>query len=290
MTQHSPAYEPEYEKLGYLNQNFRIFHPRDSVQREFSYHYHDFYKILIFLKGDVTYYIEGKSYALAPYDIVLINAGEVHRPVVHSSRTYERIIIYVSPEYLYSPEKSHCDLGRCFARAQQEKSNVLRMPSVKSSKLFSVLKELEDALNDTEYAKELYCEILFLQFMVLLNRATLHDTLHFLETGKANEKILAILTYLNEHLAEEISIDFLAEHFFTNKYYLMHSFKKETGYTIGNYLAIKRLRFARELLRAGMPATQACFECGFLNYSTFFRAYKKHFGESPIQGKNIPGG
>lgn len=271
----------EYEKLGYLHQKFRIFHLKDSRQREFSFHYHDFYKILLFISGDVTYCIEGKSYALTPYDMVLINAGEVHRPIVHSDKTYERIILYVSPEFLDSYRSQTYALDLCFSQAREKKSGVLRMPSFKNSRLYQALLALEESTSEEDYASDLYRDVLFLEFMIHLNRAAVHDSLHFMETGEANEKILAILAYVNEHLTEELSIDALAEKFFTSKYYLMHSFKKKTGYTIGNYLAIKRLRFARDLISKGMPATRACFESGFQNYSTFFRAYKKHFGVSP---------
>lgn len=273
----------EYEKRGYLNQNFRFFHPIDNGQREFSYHYHDFYKILIFLSGDVTYCIEGKSYELAPYDIVLVNAGEVHRPIIQSANTYDRIILYVSPEFLRSWQQEDENLELCFLRAKQEQSNVFRMPSMKGSRLYQALEELEAALGDTDYAGALYQNVLFLEFMIHLNRAALHNTPGFMSTKQANDKILAILSYINEHLTENLSIDFLSEKFFTSKYYLMHSFKKETGYTIGNYLTIKRLRYARELIHDGMPVTQACFECGFHNYTTFSRAYKKHFGEAPTR-------
>ena len=281
----------EYEKRGYLHQNFRIFHPKDNQQREFSYHYHDFYKILILLQGDVSYCIEGKSYELAPLDIVLVNAGEVHRPIVQSSSTYERIILYVSPEFLRSCTDGQDSLELCFSKARQEKSSVLRLPSMKSSRLYQVLEELEAAVNAPDYADALYQNVLFLEFMVHLNRAAVHSTLHFMPTPEANDKILAILSYINEHLTENLSIDSLSEKFYTSKYYLMHSFKKETGYTIRNYLTLKRLRYARELIQGGTPATQACFECGFHNYSTFSRAYKKNFGEAPTgirRTKDLP--
>ena len=273
----------EYEKRGYLNQDFRIFHLIDESQREFTYHYHDFNKIVISIRGDVTYCIEGKSYELSPYDMVLVNAGEVHRPIIHSSRPYERIIIYISPDFLRSYRQADYDLGLCFEKAKQERSNVLRMPSMKNSKLYQVCRELEASFSDTDYASGLYQNLLLLEFMIQLNRATVHDALNFMETASANEKILNVLSYLNEHLTEDISIDLLAEHFFTSKYYLMHSFKEETGYTIGGYLATKRLRYARELIQGGMPVTLACFECGFKNYSTFSRAYKKNFGVSPTR-------
>ena len=63
----------EYQKIGYLHDNFKIFHLSDTSRKEFIYHYHDFNKILIFLKGDVTYTIEGRTYNLVPNDIVFVN-------------------------------------------------------------------------------------------------------------------------------------------------------------------------------------------------------------------------
>ncbi len=273
----------EYEKRGYLKQDFRMFHLVDTTQKEFAYHYHEFNKIVIFLQGDVTYCIEGKSYQLNPYDMVFVNAGEVHRPIIHSPKTYDRIIIYISTEFLDSYRKQTYDLGLCFQKAKQEASSVLRMPSMKSSKLYQVCRELEASFADTDYAGELYQNILFLEFMIQLNRAVVHDALDFMTTASSNDKILQILTFINEHLTDDISIDRLSEQFYTSKYYLMHSFKNETGYTIGNYLNMKRLRYARELIRGGMPVTQACFECGFKNYSTFSRAYKKNYGVSPTR-------
>ena len=273
----------EYEKQGYLNQNFRIFHLADEKQREFSYHYHDFNKIVIFIRGDVTYCVEGKSYELSPYDLILVNRGDVHRPIVHSRRTYERIIVYISPYFLDSYKQTDYDLGFCFMKSRLEKSNVMRIPSLKKSKLYQVCRELEASFSDTDYAGRLYQNILFLEFLIHLNRAAVHNTLDFPATADANDKILSVLAYLNEHLTDDITIDFLSDRFYTSKYYLMHSFKAETGYTIGSYLTAKRLLHAKGLIHNGMSVTQACFECGFKNYSTFSRAYKKNFGVSPTR-------
>lgn len=273
----------DYEKRGYLHQNYRIFHLTDQCQQEFAYHYHDFNKILILLKGTVTYYIEGNSYVLSPYDIVLVKAGELHRPVVSGSGSYERIILYVSPDFLASYQQEQYDLGLCFSRAQKEQSGVLRMPSLKSSRLYQILGELEAGLSSQEYACELYQDVLFLEFLIHLNRAAFQDTLQFLPTQPGNDKILSVLSYLNGHLKEPLSVDSIADTFFLNKYYLMHAFKKETGYTLCQYLNLKRLLKGRELIRQGIPVTEACLLCGFGSYSAFSRAYKKQFGEAPRQ-------
>ena len=61
----------------------------------------------------------------------------------------------------------------------------------------------------------------------------------------------------------------------------MRLFKEETGWTIGNYIHKKRLLLARDQIRDGLPATEACFNSGFRDYSTFSRAYKKEFHTSP---------
>jgi len=271
----------EYRKIGYLHDNFRIFHLSDTAQREFTYHYHDFNKILILLNGDVTYTIEGRSYDLQANDIVFVKAGEVHKPVIHSDVPYERIVIYVSPDYLDSHQKENADLNTCFKRAHEEQSHVLRMKAFSNSRLNSCIKRLEGSLQDKDFANELYHEVLFLEFMIELNRAALCDAITYLSNTSSNQTILAIIEYLNSHLTEDICIDTLAEQFFLSRYYLMHSFKEETGYTIGNYLATKRLLLAKEMITSGKPITEVCYACGYKNYSTFSRAYKKNFGKAP---------
>lgn len=272
---------PEYKKVGYLTTSFKMFHLKDTKRKEFNYHYHDFHKILILLSGDVTYCIEGRTYDLRANDIVLVNAGEVHKPVIHSDAPYERIIIYVSPEFLSEYREDGNDLSLCLRQALAEQSHVLRLHSSLSGRLGTTMRELDRSLGDEDYANELYHRVLFLEFMIQLNRAALHNHIEFIEDSTSNEKILSILSYLNDHLTEDISIDDLSARFFLSRYYLMHTFKEQTGYTVGSYLSTKRLILARELIANGTPITDVCYACGFRNYSTFSRAYKKSFGESP---------
>ena len=140
-----------------------------------------------------------------------------------------------------------------------------------------------DSFSDTEYANDLYRQVLFLEFMIHLNRAALKNRLEFIDTDNCNAKIIHILDYINNHLSENLNIDILAEHFYISKYYMMRQFKQETGYTIGNYIAQKRLLLAKEMLLSGTPAAQVCYDCGYHDYSTFQRAYRKLFSESPSQ-------
>lgn len=270
-----------YQQTGYLTDNFRIFHLVDEEMKQIDFHYHDFHKILIFLKGNVSYCVEGRTYELTPNDIIFIHAGEVHRPIQHDSTPYERIIIYVSKDFLDSYRQEKNDLTLCLKHAHENQSHVIRVPSFHSTRLGQIVRELELSFRREEYANELYHEILFLEFMIQLNRAAIRDGIEYIANSASNPKMIAIIDYLNEHLTEDLTIDHLADTFYLNRYYLMHTFKEETGCTIGHYITTKRLLMARDLIDGGFPITNACYECGFKNYSTFFRAYKKNFGITP---------
>lgn len=271
----------QYIKKGYLNSEFRLFHLTDQETREVKYHYHDFDKITIFIKGHVIYTIEGKSYELSPYDIVLVRHNDIHRLVVDNSQIYERIIVYISPNFMNAYKTDSYDLSYCFQKAEEEHSNVLRIPSLKNSSLFQSITRLEKSFSDDGYASDLYRQVLFLEFMIHLNRAARKNRLEFIDTDNCNTKILDILQYINENLNHDLNIDILSDHFYISKYYMMRLFKQETGYTLGHYISQKRLLLAKELILTGVSGTQACFDCGFKDYSTFSRAYKKFFHESP---------
>ena len=272
---------PEYKKVGYLTSSFKLFHLKDQNKKDFSYHYHDFHKILILLGGDVTYCIEGRTYQLAPGDIVLVNAGEVHKPEIHSNLPYERIILYVSPDFLTQYAGEDCDLSFCFKQAYREQAHILRLQDSKGGRLGASIRALDASLNDDDYAAALHHRLLFLEFMIQLNRAALHHHIEFVGDSASNEKILSILTYLNAHLTEDLSIDRLSEKFFFSKYHMMRKFKNETGYTIHNYITSKRLLLARSLINEGSPVIKAAQMSGFNDYTTFVRSYKKQFGNAP---------
>lgn len=269
------------DKRGYLTGNFRLFHLNDAGKQEFSFHYHDFDKIIIFLSGSVTYLIEGRSYELQPYDIVLVNHNEIHRPLIDIAVPYERIIVYLSPDFLTTYQTEHYDLSDCFREARSTQSHVLRMRNPESRSLLATIKRLETASLEGGYADPLYRKVLFLEFMILLNRTARHQKLDYPDAPHADQRILEIMDYIKEHLAEPMDVAHIAGQFHISRYHLMRLFKQETGCTLGRYIASKRLLTARKLLAHDIPLTELCYQCGFQNYSTFSRAYRAEFGEAP---------
>lgn len=273
----------QYKKTGYLSYDFKLFHLKDTVEKEYDFHYHDFDKVIFFINGRVNYMIEGKNYELNPYDIVFVNRNEIHKPVVDFSVSYERYVIYISPEFLEQYRTEEYGLRSCFEKAKKEKSNVIQVSAIRNTKLMKKLRELEEAFYQKEYAAALYEKVLFLQFMIELNRACLEDKVSYNHSAVYNQKIVTILEYINAHLYEELSIDGIASAFFLSKYHMMRQFKEETGYTMHQYITEKRILAARDMILNGVPATKAGFECGFKDYSTFLRAFKNRIKKNPSE-------
>ena len=90
-----------------------------------------------------------------------------------------------------------------------------------------------------------------------------------------------ILSYINQHLTEELTIAALAENFFISVSYLCRIFKESTGTTINKYITARRITLAKSLLSEGYSVSDTCQRCGFQDYSNFLKAFTKAVGISP---------
>ena len=264
------------EKTGYLKEDFRLFHINDQTKKDFSYHYHDFHKIIVFISGKVTYHIEGKAYHLKPRDILLVSQGAIHKPEIDPSVPYERYIFWIRDDL------SCQELNTCFQKANDRSFNLVRADSALQERLKDLLPEIEQTLQNKHFGDTVLRNALFTQFMIYINRIFLRTSSSpDKKTYSSDTQVEPLLKYINRNLSENLSIDQLANRFFFSKYHMMRKFKNETGYTIHNYITSKRLLMARSLISQGMPVMKAAQASGFHDYTTFVRAYKKQFGKAP---------
>ncbi|WP_029233593.1 AraC family transcriptional regulator [Butyrivibrio sp. VCB2006] len=284
-----------YEQKGYLEQDFRFFHIKDHTNIDIPYHYHDFHKIILILGGQVKYLIEGREYELLPFDFVLVNRYLIHKPIIgnqalteeNSNKSgqdnYDRIILYLSDDFL-----REYGLLDAFDKAKEIGSYVVRFPGDVSTSIYEQFTRIEEDISKEkdEYAGPLLTRIDVLKSLISFNKACIKEDFGFKPEARYNRKVIEIISYITEHLSGDLSIDYLADHFYMSKYHMMRVFKNETGYSIHQYISEKRILLARNQIMSGMPATTACLECGFKDYSSFSRAFKNQLGILPSDIKN----
>lgn len=242
--------------------------------KEFSLHTHNDYEIYIFLKGDITFTVEGISKKMSPYDMILIKGNELHQLFPNPDCEYERIVMNISDSFF---SKWHCDYIRKIFSGNTA-SRFISGDIFRSYDLDEDIKRIEKNIREhpTDNDTAIKCSLIEL----------LHNISRISSENKKEEygSIHEILKYINDNITQPLALDELAEHFFLSKYYLCRVFKKTTGFTVNQYIVMKRLLLVKQLCRKGISLTVASSEAGFKDYVTFYRAYTKEFGVSPKHG------
>lgn len=260
------------------DRSFSYTHKKDNNTEniKFKLHNHIGYEILVFLKGDADFIVEGNSYALKPMDIILTRNDEMHRILNTSHRTYERIVIHLQDSFFSDPMASQ--YTEIFLNRKAGESNLIERDAVKKSGIFDILLRIEKYVKEQNPQNE------------LVIRCALTELLHQLNELKTsggivqNETVKNIIEYINSHLRDDLTLDSLAEKFYISKYYLCRCFKQFTGFTVNRYITHRRIMLVRELHREGKSLSAASSEAGFSNYSNFYKAYVNETGYPPSEG------
>jgi len=265
-----------------LSSDYEIFHFLNT-DIPFQYlHNHDFYEFYLYLSGDVTYLIEGKSYNLKSGDIVLINTRELHRAVINSmSAPYERIVLWINKSFLRELSTPETDLTQCFENV--EKTNVIRADFQIQQNVRAQLSKLLELENYKGLGKDLLYKAYIIELVIHLNNLVLSHSSDFDIDVTKSSLIDGIVEYINNHINEELTIDELSKEFYLSKFHLSREFKKYTGTTIHKYIVQKKLIEAKELILKNHPINSVYKQSGFGDYSNFFRAFKNEYNISPKQ-------
>ena len=263
---------------------FEVFHYRDAKFEGVAVHQHDFYEVYFFISGNVEYSVEGKSYHLNRGDLLLINPLELHQPRIGPDQdAYERIVLWINKNYLSRLCTNNTSLSQCFDNTNPQHTNLLRLSRPQQKYISSKLSELLEESTSEDYGSDLAAEAILTRFLVELNRLTLTSTKK-IEVDKTDSPFIPdILSYINQHYCEKISLASIADEFFISKYYLSHAFNSVVGTSVNRYITLKRLINAKQMLSSGIKPTTAAMHCGFNDYAGFYRAFTAEYGITPKQ-------
>lgn len=271
-----------HEWLKKHNESAERFYQLDPL---FRLHSHDGMEVLVFLKGECEFFCEGKTFSLRRGDVVVIPPFAVHKATVKSFDTYERIIINVTQQLLEDFESSSPSMKKNIHYQKTQGSYVLHLNPKNFQDIITLLLDITNRIKNGE--EHLSFTLHYLLFQVLQGIFNLESNMPNLSNKEElDQRLVSILEYIESHLTvPDLSLDNVSNHFHLNKYYFSHYFKKNMHLPFYRYVSLKRLSIAVNLIKQNqMSIENIALQCGFPDYSSFYRLFKKEYNLSP---KNI---
>ena len=237
--------------------------------------------LLYFVRGSGNLVVEDKSQRVQAGDAILTDSTELFHCSIDPGVYHERITLHIDPQFWQEFPWDMTSLFRIFTGRNKGDGNLIPAGIVASSGLGAAIQELFALVQQDNPHKDALALSKLIQLLTVLDGLNVAA-----DTPPQKESMLhQVLRYLNEHCAEDISINQVAAEFHITPSYLAHWFKRHTGLSPWNYVILRRLQRANDLMTQGLSAEEACYRVGFDNYANFFRLYKKHTGISPSQFK-----
>lgn len=270
-----------------VSKDFELYYYCDKNMGEVKNHTHDYYEIYFYVGGNVSVTIEETTYMVSKGDMLVIPPHKKHRlNIIDTNETYQRIIFWITQEYLEDLMSLSVDYGYVAARAKEAHTylyhfDLMRFHSI-WDKVFTLLEEMHSQHFGRETALTLGVENLLLA----INRGVYEEE-HPASPREALTLSQNISRYIEEHIDEELSLDQLAQEFYVSKYHIAHIFKENFGLSIHQYILKKRLSISQAEILNGTEITQVYLMVGFKDYSNFYKAFKKEFGLSPKEYREL---
>ncbi|MFP3091077.1 AraC family transcriptional regulator [Treponema sp. TIM-1] len=250
---------------------------------DFQSHIHADYEIIYVFSGDVELYLEEYKYPLVAESLFLLPPNNFHGWKPLSFRLYHRVSVLFMPE-VFDPAEQSLFLKLFNAGPQF-------FPNTSSRNINFYITALLECKNMEQPLQKIALKS---RLVSLLSEITLLHSQYTREPAFNDKRILGVLKYLEEHLRDDLSLEYIARRFSISKNYLNLLFRQTTGTTVNHYIRAKRLGLARQEILKGADMQEAAYRVGFNDYSNFYRAYKSFYGSMPsafgksITTKNLP--
>ena len=234
---------------------------------------HPYYEILYYIGGDATFLSEKFQEDLLPGTLLLIPRATYHQFAIRSQNEYTRLVLNF-PDI----EDTKGLIGSAMTGIR-----IIRRPE---GRMTDLLKQMCQVVcsESPETERSVFLYGAFLMLFAALKMEDVEITSPRLR--EEDRLISECICYIEQHFRSKISAEMIARQMNVSVSTLFHCFKKELGTSLYRYITEKRLIYAHKLISAGQKPTKVYLECGYSDYPTFYKAYRKMFGQPP--SINIP--
>ncbi len=241
----------------------------EGIPTKVEPHSHEICELIFWEDGEADYLVEGKEYKLSKYSLIITRPGDRHRIRFRKKGNYKRYDILVEEKKLFR------NINHIISRD-------IDVINFSGNRIVIQLFQKMDFYCEHFEGDELEKILINLINEVFYN---VHISAE-VDTCKENPILKKALEYIQENLTTHIDIEALCHELYISKSYLHKLFVKYLRISPKKYIVSKRLIMAQRAIRAGEKPTIIYSDCGFSDYSSFWRDYKKYFGIAPSEEQN----
>ena len=238
-------------------------------------HFHDYFEIMLPLTSPGNIFVNDQVYPLERGTLYLIGESTLHRTMANGF--HSRYILHISRKALTDLSTPQTD----FTQLMQVNFRRATLNSDEMTELIELFQDLERNKNDGSFGSDIRQTVALLRLLIrvapTLNAASAGEAIR----NKDFLRVAPILDYIQENLAEPLSLDQIASQFYLSKHYLCRIFKSATGFSVMEYIIYSRVLRARQLLQEGVSVQQAGEMSGFSDNSHFIRTFGHLTGVTP---------
>lgn len=268
--------------------HFRIF---QTSEKQEMLHCHNCLELNLVESGTGSYIIGGRLYPVCPGDLFVINNSERHL-AIHKEEPLTLTVIVLDSDYVW--QKYGQDYLKPFYQRKDNFSNRITSESDEYTKMYQAISCIKEEAQCQKAGWQMVTEAsvnLLLSFLYRYyhEKQELSDWRGNMQHSQG--RISNILSYIDTHFTEGITLEQLAKETSMSRTYLCKCFKEITGQTLFTYLEQVRVQYACYLLQTSdLPIAVVAVEAGFDNVSYFNRVFKRCCGCTPGQyrkGKSV---
>ena len=251
-------------------------------------HFHDSYELFLPLTGSLEFEVADYHYAVKRGSVLILPPNVIHRLIIQEADPLEYLYVQFTPHVIPDSDEFRQTVNDLFHDSPDGALSMRRLSKERFAYVHAAVKRL--CLTGDRAVHEQFFRILFpiLQEILLYGTPVSGEYDKLIKDHRPQNSLTdQIIEYISRHYAEIRDLSFVNEVFHYSAVHVNTLFKSRLGVSLWHYVLHIRLDRACDLLLNGVPAEETATACGFGDYSTFYRIFKKCYGMTPTECRRM---